>query len=298
MYAITAAVKTRFGHVLFLAHFMAKVAQMGYGRRHEAVWRLSASHKRFFARSRGIRASVGIKTWFCHKQQHAIIRLHSGIQSVHSDTVSGLKAFCSIPELRCNASQRIKNRTKIFRIVCQFHTKIRVFHSFSLLFTVRFIVLVPAASSTERGLPWAWAYGVSGFRRVLFKSKVTCSRQQCGALIRQMVGCFGAWFPPCGRNRKANGAGPRRASTADHPTLPRAATVVNPRARVRARSVHRGCFLVRVNPCALYREPISRAHSLHGLATPRPVAAGLHRGVFRCEAGKEKPRGGSVTPRL
>ena len=41
-----------------------------------------------------------------------------------------------------------------------------------------------------------------------------------------------------------------------------------------------------------------RADSLHGLARPRPVAAGLHRGLFHCGAGKEKPRGGCSTPRL
>lgn len=104
--------------------------------------------------------------------------------------------------------------------------------------------------------------------------------------------------PPSGGNRKANGAEPHRASIADRPTLPRAAAVVKPRARVRAHSVHRGRFLVRGDPCALYRVPVSRAYSLHGLATPRPVAAGLHRALFRCGAGKEKPRDGCGVPRL
>lgn len=61
--------------------------------------------------------------------------------------------------------------------------------------------------------------------------------------------------PPNGGHRKANGAEPRRASIADHPTLPRAAAVVKPRARVRAHSVHRGRFFVRDDPCALLREP-------------------------------------------
>lgn len=104
--------------------------------------------------------------------------------------------------------------------------------------------------------------------------------------------------PPSGGHRKANGAKPHRASTTDRPTLPRAAAVVKPRARVRAHSVHRGRFLMRDDPCALLRVPVPRAYSLHGLATPHPVAAGLLRGLFRCGAGKEKPRSGSSTPRL
>jgi hypothetical protein len=37
MYSITAAVSTRFGHVRFLAHFMAKVAQIAYGSLQDAV---------------------------------------------------------------------------------------------------------------------------------------------------------------------------------------------------------------------------------------------------------------------
>ena len=98
--------------------------------------------------------------------------------------------------------------------------------------------------------------------------------------------------PPNGGNRKANGAEPHRASIADRPTLPRAAAVVKPRARVRAHSVHRGRFLVGVDPCAPYRVPVPRVDFLHRLTTPTLLPPGC---VAVCSiVGQEKKSPGVV----
>ena len=74
MYAMTAAVKTRFGHVLFLLHFMTNVAHTGYGSLQEAVWQCSSSQSRLAYMSRGIisTSNLGVVPGPGDKDEHAV----------------------------------------------------------------------------------------------------------------------------------------------------------------------------------------------------------------------------------
>ena len=95
-----------------------------------------------------------------------------------------------------------------------------------------------------------------------------------------MVGVLEHGSPLVGGTLRQTEPGPFASPLKNTVQLPHGYSATNPRGRVRPHSCHRGRFFVRDDPCALLREPIPRAHSLHGLATPRPVAAGLHRGLF------------------
>ena len=83
--------------------------------------------------SRGIisTSNLGVIPGPGDKHEHAVRARARLVQGIDDDPVSGLEAFCGIPELACKASEGRKYLAKIGWFVCQFLVFHIVFHSFT-----------------------------------------------------------------------------------------------------------------------------------------------------------------------